>query len=329
MTQLAQRQYHYHHYQKLRLAPWRVAALLGCCLLLLTASCQRPDDVVVSIKTRHYTRTLAEVAQGQLTPTLQDADYQLVSDMAMLSAIVYSGVKSTNHRPDYRQDTVKYAVERRELAQHGWQPFAFSCPLTPAKGQRILSGLVYDVWVRPGAVPLAVLVFRGTNYLEFADWVANTRPVTNWPGLWDQYEQARALTPVLVAKLDSAYGGRERIFAAGHSLGGGLAQHASYHSPRIGKVFAFNSSPLTGYFDVAKKQRLLHGSTRRTYLVYESYEVLALFRAAPSYLDRFKKADIVVVRYNFSTGLDSPSPFRQHQMQRLVAGLRAGGSLIP
>lgn len=174
-----------------------------------------------------------------------------------------------------------------------------------------------------GYAPLAVLVFRGTNYLEFADWVANLRPLTNTPWVWDQYEQARTLTPVLVAKLDSAYGGGERIFAAGHSLGGGLAQHAGFTCSRIDKVFAFNSSPLTGYCDVAKKERIRHGSARCTHLVYESYEVLAMLRFVPGYLDRFTdNANAVVVRYNFSD-LKSLSPFRQHEMQRLVAGLRA------
>ncbi|MBO2009947.1 hypothetical protein [Hymenobacter negativus] len=297
--------------------------LLGCCLLL--SACQRPDDAVVIIKGKQWHRTSAELAQGQLTPQLHDADYQLVSDMAMLSAVVYAGVRVSGHRPDYRQDTAKYAVERRELARRGWQPFALAEVVTTPPGQHPLGGLVYDVWVqaRTGARPLAVLVFRGTNYLEFADWVANTRPVTNWPGLWDQYEQARALTPVVVARLDSAYGGRERVFATGHSLGGGLAQHAGYTCPRIEKVFAFDSSPLTGYFDVAKKERLLHGSKRRTFLVYESYEVLALFRMVPAYLDRFREVDIVAVRYNFATGLEAPSPFQQHQMQRLAAGLNA------
>ena len=127
--------------------------------------------------------------------------------------------------------------------------------------------------------------------------------------------------PAVVARLDAAYGGRERIFAVGHSLGGGLAQHAGYTCPRIEKVFAFNSSPLTGYFDVARADRLPPTAARRTYRVYESYEVLALFRAVPGYLDRFRKLDIVAVRYNFTSALDSPSPFRQHGMQRLVAGL--------
>ena len=214
-------------------------------------------------------------------------------------------------------------MPRRELLRRGWQPFAFDYPLVAAKGQWVLGGLVYDVWVRatPGTVPLAVLVFRGTNYLELADWVANARPVTNWPGLDDQYEQARALMPAVVARLDAVYGGRERIFAAGHSLGGGLAQHAGYTCPRIAKVFAFNSSPLTGYFDLARADRHRLNTARRTYLVYESYEVLALFRAVPGYLDRFRQLDIVVVRYNFTSALDSPSPLRQHGMQRLVAGL--------
>ncbi|HEX8327923.1 MAG TPA: DUF6792 domain-containing protein [Hymenobacter sp.] len=301
---------------------WGLA--FGLLLVLLTA-CQKPDDVVVGFRGRELHRTLVQVAQGELAPRMRDDDYIVVPDMAMLSAVVYSGVKAPGNRPDYRQDTAKYAVERRELARRGWRPFVFRYPLVPAPGQRMAGGLVYDAWVQalPGARPLAVLVFRGTNYQEFADWVANTRPLTNRPGLWDQYEQARTLTPVLVAKLDSAYGPRLRIFAAGHSLGGGLAQHAGYTSPRIEKVFAFNSSPLTGYFDVAKKDRLHHGSLRRTYLVYESYEALTLFRYVPVYLNRFAKdVDIIVVRYNFTTGLDSPSPFRQHEMQRLVAGLR-------
>ncbi|WP_092676752.1 hypothetical protein [Hymenobacter arizonensis] len=299
--------------------------MLGFCFcLLLSASCQPHDQAVVRIKAKQYTRSVAEVAQARLTPTLYDPDYLLVGDMAMLSAIVYSGVKSSNHRPDYRQDTAKYATERRELVRRGWQPFAFSHSLAPPTKQRMASGLVYDVWVRtaPGTPPLAVLVFRGTNYLEFADWVANVRPLTNTPGVWDQYEQTRALTPILVAKLDSAYGGRQRIFAAGHSLGGGLAQHAGFTCARVEKVFAFNSSPLTGYFDLAKKERLHHGSSRRTYLVYESYEVLALLRLVPGFLDQFTdNANAVVVRYNFSD-VHAISPFQQHQMQRLVAGLR-------
>ncbi|MDO7844861.1 hypothetical protein Q5H92_00720 [Hymenobacter sp. M29] len=145
--------------------------ILAWGLLLLLSACQRPDDAVVTIRNLQYHRTPAQLAQGQLTPTLRDADYQLASDMAMLSAIVYSGVKTTTHRPDYRQDTAKYAVERYELARRGWRPFSFTYPLAAAPGQKMLGGMVYDVWVqaRPGARPLAVLVFRGTNYLEFAD----------------------------------------------------------------------------------------------------------------------------------------------------------------
>jgi hypothetical protein len=118
--------------------------LLGCLLLLLSA-CQRPDDAVVTVKGRQYHRTPAELAQVQLTPQLYDADYQLVLDMAMLSAIVYSGTKTTNHRPDYHQDTAKYAVERRELARRDWRPFPFAYPLRAAAGQKMLAGLVFDV----------------------------------------------------------------------------------------------------------------------------------------------------------------------------------------
>lgn len=174
------------------------------------------------------------------------------------------------------------------------------------------------------APPLAVLVLRSINYPEFADWLANTRPLTtNNPWLWDQHEQTRALAPSVVAQIDAAYDGRVRIFAAGHSPGGGLAQHAALVCPRIERVFAFNSSLLTGYFDLTANLRR-RPSTRRTYLVYESCGVLTLFRAMPLCLNRFAEGADMVVRYNFATGLEVPSPFRQHAMQRLVAGLNGG-----
>ena len=48
--------------------------------------------------------------------------------------------------------------------------------------------------------------------------------------------------------------------------------------------------------------------------MYESYEVLQLFRAVPVYLNRFAKNADMVVRYNFAIGLEAPAPFRQHAM---------------
>jgi hypothetical protein len=293
-------------------------------MLLAGGAAQRLEVAMVKVQGKQVARPVAEVAQGRLTATLTDPDYREVGDMAMLSAIVYSGVKATGNRPDYKQDTAKYAVERRELKRKQWKVFPFTHPLVAPAGQRKMEGLTYDVWVRelPGQAPLAVLVFRGTNFQELNDWLANGRPLTNTPGRWDQYEQVRALTPVLVARLDAAYGGKERIFAAGHSLGGGLAQHAGYTCRDVEKVFAFNSSPLTGFYDVKKQERIGLGQGRRAFMVNESAEVLTLPRLLPELLrDIAKKEDVVTVRYNFSAKPDALRLVRQHDMQRLVVGL--------
>lgn len=46
-----------------------------------------------------------------------------------------------------------------------------------------------------------------------------------------------------------------KIIATGHSLGGGLAQFMAYAIPEIDLVYAFNSSPVTAYYDVLSKDR--------------------------------------------------------------------------
>jgi len=292
-------------------------------LLVMGGACQPQDRVIVNTRGHRALRAVPAVARGELTDTLHDPDYALVRDMALLSAVVYAGRKPPNNRPDYRNDQGRYAGERAQLAALGWRPFAFTCPLAPPAGQRMAGGLTYDVWVREqGAAPVAVLVFRGTNFNELADWQANFRPLTNSADVWDQYEQVRALTPALVAGLDAAYGGQERVFAAGHSLGGGLAQHAGLSCGRVEKVFAFNSSPLTGYFDLSSRERQPFGQGRRAFLIYESNEVLSVLRFVPSYLRSFlNQADVVMLRYNFSSGLQAPRPFLQHGIKHMVRGL--------
>ncbi|GAA4361099.1 hypothetical protein GCM10023185_27960 [Hymenobacter saemangeumensis] len=300
--------------------------VLACWLgvLLAGGACQPQDRVIVNIRGKRELRAVAAVAQGQLTPALYDTDYTLVGEMALLSAVVYAGKKPPGNRPDYQRDQQKYAQERARLSALGWRPFPFSYRLQPPEGEYMGGGLTYDVWVKAdsGRAPLAALVFRGTNFGELADWQANFRPLTNTPGLWDQYEQVRDLTPALVARLDAAYGGQQRIFATGHSLGGGLAQHAGYSCGRIEKVFAFNTSPLTGYYDLPKAERQAYTGGRRAFLVYESNEVLSVLRFVPGYLrNLWSKGDVVLLRYNFSSQFEAPRPFLQHGIQRLARGL--------
>jgi hypothetical protein len=77
-------------------------------------------------------------------------------------------------------------------------------------------------------------------------------------------------------------GFKPRIVSTGHSLGGGLAQFVALATksggPRIAKVFAFDSSPVTGAHLVDKRLREENAVGLTVDHVYESGEVLSLAR---------------------------------------------------
>src|SRR5207248_2089199 len=88
---------------------------------------------------------------------------------------------------------------------------------------------------------VACLVFRGSHLLW--DWYSNFRWITCWiPFVDDHYEQTEHIIPVVVGDVRRRHP-NVRIIAAGHSLGGGLAQTAAYAAcGAIDTVFAFDSS---------------------------------------------------------------------------------------
>lgn len=120
-------------------------------------------------------------------------------------------------------------------------------------GCRPLPGLEVHAWIsRPRCE--AVIAFRGTDFEQFGDWYSNFRSFRRLINEFDEYEQVKAYIAGYVGAAKNALrrqGCRVvRVTAAGHSLGGGLAQHAAYSDGRIRYVYAFNSSPVTGLFDI-------------------------------------------------------------------------------
>ncbi|GAB3309579.1 hypothetical protein GCM10027348_41650 [Hymenobacter tenuis] len=313
---------------KIVLGLFGVSLVIGWVFVrFMSGAYQADDQALVIVQRDKHERSVTQVARGQLTAELNDPDYRLVSEMAMLSAVVYSGEGAPNHLPDYadQADLETYALERQLLRDSSWRPIGVPANimlgLQPAADRKKLDGFTFDVWMKraPGHAPLAVLVFRGTD--EFADWKANLRPPTISPGRWDQYEQAEAVTKKMIGELDRKYGPGLRVFATGHSLGGGLAQCALNHSPRIDKVFAFNSSPLTGYHGAPG---VVRRAKRRTYLIYESNEILAAARFVPLFVNRYTgRKDVIAVRYNFNKKSRG-----QHSMQPLVLGLIGGDQRV-
>src|SRR5262249_65926 len=81
-----------------------------------------------------------------------------------------------------------------------------------------------------------------------SDWGSNVVAALGFEP--KQYALSRELIPRLVDRLRSRFeadGKEVKIYATGHSLGGGLAQQAGYLRKEVRGVFTFNTSPVTNW----------------------------------------------------------------------------------
>lgn len=110
-------------------------------------------------------------------------------------------------------------------------------------------GLFYETYVLygdDGEINKAVIAFRGTENREGEakmDWSTNISAALGREPT--QYALARAKLPALISNLKKHSG--IKIYAVGHSLGGGLAQQAGYLFTEIEAVYTFNTSPVTNW----------------------------------------------------------------------------------
>ena len=116
------------------------------------------------------------------------------------------------------------------------------------------AGLYYETYVhidKFGAIDEAVIAFRGTENRwgqYFDDWSANLVAALGFEPR--QHALVRSHIPPLVDRLLAQSIAESRpikIYATGHSLGGGLAQEAGYLRPEILEAFTFNTSPVTNW----------------------------------------------------------------------------------
>lgn len=220
---------------------------------------------------------------------------RLLQDYAALAAIVYRGSAST-----------------RIPTPQGW-----SRSTDPADTVDNHTGLYFEVWEHAHET---AIVFRGTQAREWRDWWSNLRWLTRFlPIGLDQYT---FVAQCLAAVVSRARGRRPgvAIVAVGHSLGGGLAQHAAYAHPDIKRVVAFDPSPVTGFRSIPKLARGRNSIGVHIERVYEAGEILAFMRGAIRGLLSLSTADpeIVEARFNFRAfGL-----ITQHSMVRLALDLR-------
>jgi hypothetical protein len=210
-----------------------------------------------------------------------------------------------------------------------WEQFPSADLITEAEK----ADLYFEVWESASASPLqVVVVFRGTD--SWKDWVSNLRWILRWilrfvPGWEDQYHfVSRRVGEEFSQRMLSGNGKYRNatVFATGHSLGGGLAQHFAYslkpdtRVPRVSRVFAFDPSPVTGWSSVDSHVREGNARGLKTDRIFEHGEILAYIRLLLSYLSPPPAINpsVTEIRYNF---VPSINPLSSHSMRQLSCDL--------
>ena len=205
-----------------------------------------------------------------------------------------------------------------------------SLPCPPRAGGekecKPVGGLEFHVWRRMQGNNCreAVIAFRGTDKNDTGDWVSNLRWLHRLAPKFDQYAQVQTRIKQIVSRIKhNGCNGAMPFVSVGHSLGGGLAQQAAYadESGSIRYVYAFDPSPVTGFFDVSAI--VLERSTKGLGVdrAYEAGEILALPRLLIDniYPPAACRPRIRSVRFNMLAGL----PGSQHSISDLTQQLHA------
>jgi hypothetical protein len=183
------------------------------------------------------------------------------------------------------------------------------------------------------------VAFGGTVINNENDWMANLRwflPKWVQANRPDEYsETVQIFAPAFLQefknKLDSGdlewtFLRSATIYSTGHSLGGGLAQQFAYALPldpavpRVKHVYAFDPSPVTGFYSVEAALRDQNRKGLYIDRIYERGEVLAIVRSFTSFLVQPSVSEPTIrgVRYSL---FYPANPVAGHSMTALACKL--------
>jgi hypothetical protein len=234
--------------------------------------------------------------------------------------VVNAGTSSATTCPDSRE----------ALIASGWMPWT-GFPDAALKDQIERSHLRVEVWSRQ-TPPSVTVAFGGTVFKSGKDWSSNLR----WflPKHHDEYTDiVQILAPRFVEEFQKrekraewSYLGASELFSTGHSLGAGLAQEFAYSLPfapdvpRVSKVFAFDSSPVTGFYSVDVTTRNRNKMGLQIDRIYERGEILAITRSFMSFIYPVSAENptIRAVRYNL---FHTVNPISGHSITELACKL--------
>jgi pimeloyl-ACP methyl ester carboxylesterase len=181
-----------------------------------------------------------------------------------------------------------------------------------------------------------VVSFGGTDSKN--DWKSNLRWFTF--KVDDEYTLlVKGFSPAFIDEMEKRAQHQDhewllhsKLISTGHSLGGGLAQQFAYALPtrnahiKVAQVYAFDPSPVTGFFSVDKALRDKNRQGLLIDRIYERGEILALLRSFTSMFVKPAAVDprIRGVRYSL---LSQGNAITYHSMHDFACHLQKAAGM--